>query len=38
MDILSQTRRYVPLIAGLLGEHTDEVWREIDWHNGLLFT
>ena len=37
MDILRQTRRYVPLIAGLLGEHADAVWRKIDWHNGLLF-
>jgi len=38
MDILCQTRRYVPLIVGLLGEHTDAVWRKIDWHTDWLFS
>jgi len=29
MDILRQTRRYVYLIAGLLGEHADVVCQPI---------
>jgi len=39
MDILRQTRRrrYVYLIAGLLGEHADAVRHKIDWHTDWLF-